>query len=75
MPFTLIIKERGYSWAGRGPVRSVHATRDEAEAELRDYVARNWDAEVGTDLPEDPTQMVQEYFAEVLEAYEIREKK
>jgi hypothetical protein len=38
---------------------------------LRDYVQRNWDAEVGTEPPDDPDEMVQEYFAEALEAYEI----
>lgn len=73
MPFTLTIKERNHSWAGRGPVRSVHATRPEAEAELEAYVDRNWDPEVGTDRPDDAAQMVRDYFADVLEEYEIRE--
>jgi len=73
MPYTLIIKERNHSWAGRPPVRSVHPTRDEAETALAEYVARNWDAEVGDERPVDRTEMVEEYFAEVLEAYEIEE--
>ncbi len=73
MPYTLIIKERNNSWAGRPPVRSVHATKDEAETALANYVARNWDAEVGDERPSDPTEMVEEYFSEILEAYEIVE--
>lgn len=73
MPYTLIIKERNHSWAGRSPVRSVHATKDEAETALVKYVARNWDAEVGDERPSDPTKMIEEYFSEVLEAYEIVE--
>ena len=73
MPFTLIIKERGGSWAGRSPVTSVHPARAEAEAALLDYVRRNWDAEIGTDSPEDPAEMIAEYFDEVLEDYEIVE--
>jgi hypothetical protein len=75
MPFTLVIKERGHSWAGRPPVTSSHATRDEAEAELVSYVRANWDAEVSTDdPPDDPAEMVREYFADVLESYNITEQ-
>ena len=73
MPYTLTIKERNHSWSGRSPARSVHTTRSEAEAALIEYVARNWDAEVGDERPSDPAEMVEEYFAEVLEAYEIEE--
>ena len=73
MPYTLTIKERNHSWSGRSPARSVHATKDEAERALIEYVTRNWDAEVGTEPPDDPDAIVQEYFAEVLEAYEILE--
>jgi hypothetical protein len=73
MPYTLIIKEQNHSWAGRAPVRSVHATKDEAETALVEYVTRNWGAEVGDQRPIDPTAMVEEYFSEVLEAYEIEE--
>lgn len=71
MAYILIIKERNHSWAGRPPVRSTHATRSEAEVAVAEYVARNWDAEVGDERPTDPAEMVEEYFAEVLEAYEI----
>lgn len=71
--YVLIIKEKSDSWAGRSPFGTEHATRQAAEAELLDYVRRNWDAEMGTDPPEDPEEMIQEYFSEVLEAYEIRE--
>jgi len=40
---------------------------------LLDYVKRNWEAEMGTDPPDDPEQMVVEYFDEALEAYDIQE--
>jgi len=73
MPLTLVIKERGHSWAGRLPVQSSHATREEAEAELVRYVRANWDAEVGAEVPDDPAAMVREYFADVLESYNITE--
>ena len=75
MPFTLVIKERGSSWAGRPPRQSSHATREEAEAELLQYVRDNWDTELDSDEPpEDPAVMIQEYFTDVLEAYDITEK-
>ena len=73
MSFTLTIRERSNSWAGRGPMRSEHATRSEAEAELLEYVRRNWDAEIGTAPPDDPEDMIHEYFSDVLETYEIME--
>ena len=73
MSFTLTIKERGHSWAGRPPLTTVHATRAEAEAELLKYVQLNWESEMGTDPPNEPTEMIAEYFSEVLEAYEVRE--
>jgi hypothetical protein len=73
MPYILTISELGHSWAGRGPVRSNHKTAEDARTALRDYVARNWDAEVGTERPNKPDEMVQEYFSEVLEAYDISE--
>jgi hypothetical protein len=70
--YVLTIRELGHSWAGRPPVRSSHASRAEAEAELADYVRRNWDAEMDGDRPPDgPAQMIDEYFASVLETYEI----
>jgi hypothetical protein len=76
MPFTLTIEERGHSWAGRAAIKSSHSTREDAEAELTRYVRANWDAEVGDDspLPDDHAVMVREYFAEVLEAYDISER-
>ena len=74
MPFILTIRERSHSWAGRPPAQSEHATRVDAEAELLQYVRRNWDAEVCTEPPDDPGEMIQEYFAEVLESYDIIEQ-
>jgi hypothetical protein len=73
MPYTLIIEERNDSWAGRPPVRSVHSTKEAAETALTEYVARNWDAEVGDERPSDPAEMIEAYFSEVLEVYEIVE--
>jgi hypothetical protein len=73
MPYILTIKERSHSWAGRPPVSSPHATRAEAEGELRDYVRRNWDSEMGTEMPNDPNEAISEYFTEVLESYDIVE--
>jgi hypothetical protein len=48
-------------------------TKDGVETALVEYMARNWDAEVGDERPSDPTAMVEEYFSEVLDAYEIEE--
>jgi len=73
MSYTLIIRERGNSWAGRSPVESLHATQGEAQAEFLNYVRQNWDAEMETDPPADSEVMIAEYFADVLEAYEITE--
>jgi len=73
MPFLLTIRERNDSWAGRGPAVSTHPSREDAEASLLDYVQRNWDAEVGTEPPDDPEDMIRQYFDDVLEAYEIAE--
>lgn len=73
MPFILTISERNHSWAGRGPFTTTHSTRQETEAELLAYVRRNWDAELGTDPPEDPDDMIREYFDEALETYTISE--
>lgn len=75
MACTLTIRERGHSWAGRPPVTTTHASRAEAEVALVEYVRRNWDAEVGTEPPDDSQQMIDEYFADALEAYEIIEEK
>ena len=73
MPFLLTIRERNDSWAGRGPSVSTYPTRGEAEAALLDYVLHNWEGEVGTDQPNDPEDMVREYFDAVFEAYDIVE--
>ena len=51
----------------------VHKTRFPVIWLGNRYVRRNWEAEIGTEQPEDPAQMVQAYFAEALEAYEIVE--
>ena len=63
MPFTLTIRERNNSWAGRSPATSVHATRAEAEAELLEYVRRNWEAEMETDPSDDAAEMIEKYFS------------
>ncbi len=73
MTYTLTIQERNHSWAGRSPIQSEHATRQDAEIALHEYVQRNWGAEMETDPPNDADEMIQEYFSEVLEAFEIRE--
>jgi hypothetical protein len=73
MPYILTIRERNNSWAGRSPVTSLHPTSAEAKGALVDYVRRNWNSEMGTDPPVDPDEMLDEYFSEVLEAYEISE--
>jgi len=72
VPYILTIQERNHSWAGRGPVRSEHATKEEAQATLIEYVSRNWDAEIGTEAPEDPNELVDAYFADALETYSIQ---
>ena len=73
MSHVLTIRKRNGSCAGRSSARSVHAARDEAEAALLDYVQPNGDAEMGTNPLDSPEGAVEEYFAEALEAYEIRE--
>ena len=73
MPFVLMIRERGYSWVGRGPIADTYATREEAESDLVDYVRRNWDAKIGEIPPEDDYELVQQYFHWVLEEYDIAE--
>ena len=75
MTFTLVIKDRGQSWAGRSPVATTHTSRAEAEAALLDYVRRNWDAEVGDEPPPEAQQMIDSYFEDVLESYEIIEQR
>jgi hypothetical protein len=72
--FILTIKERNFSWAGRGPLVMTYETRDEAKQGLIDYVSEQWGSEMDMDdRPEDPGDMVAAYFDHVLEAYEILE--
>jgi hypothetical protein len=74
MPFTLIVGERGNSWAGRPPAATLHDTRSQAEAEQLDYVRRNWDSPMDGDAqPTDPEEMIEQYFEVAPERYEIVE--
>lgn len=74
MSYTLTIRQRNYSWAGRPPLRMEFATEEEAEAALEEYVAEQWDAAVGTDRPDDPDEMVDMYFTMIHEDYEVVEE-
>jgi hypothetical protein len=71
MVYTLTIRERAHPWAGRPAIQTAHPTRAEAEAELLTYVRRNWAAEIGTDEPDDPDEMIAQHSDEVLETHEI----
>lgn len=72
MPFVLVIGERGNSWAGRPSRATMHTSREEAEEELRIFVQNNWDSELGDEYrPDDPDEMIEYYFENVLERYEI----
>jgi len=73
MPFVLIIGERSNSWAGRPPVVTLHHTREDARTTLLDYVKRNWEDEVVGDEPEESDALIEQYFDEVLEFYDIQE--
>ena len=73
MPFVLIIREQGSSWAGRDPIATIHPRREEAEAELVDYVRKMWDAKMDQDPPEDDDEAIGQYFDKVLEEYLITE--
>ena len=73
MTFTLTIRERGNSWAGRSPFTSEHPTESDARAALVAYVKENWAAELEDEPPANHDEMVRQYFEDVLEAYEIRE--
>ena len=64
MPFILTIPVVNPSRSARSPVRSKHATAEKANSALAEYVARNWDAEIGTDRPKDPGRLVDDYFLE-----------
>lgn len=57
--------------AGRPPASTIHDAREDAEAELLDYVRRNWDITDVDDQPEDPEEMIEHYFEYVPERYEI----
>ena len=73
MAYTLTIRERGNSWAGRSPFTSEHRSESDERAALVTYVKENWEAEVGDEPPADEDEMIRQYFDEVLEAYEIKE--
>ena len=73
MPFVLIIRERGSSWAGRDPISHIHPSREKADAELVDYVRENWDAKMDEDPPKDDDELIEKYFDCVLEEYIITE--
>ena len=72
MSFALTIRERLDSWAGRAPVMSVHESQPQAVAALAEYVRENWDTEIGEEAPSDEGEMVQRYFDEVPEAFDIK---
>ena len=71
MPFVLMIRERRNSWAGRGPIARIYSSEEEAQAELVDYVRENWDAKMDEDPPEDEDELIEQYFDQVLEEYDI----
>lgn len=73
MPFVLMIRERGSSWAGRDPIATIHSSREAAMAELVDYVRENWDAKMDVEPPEDDDELIDLYFDHVLEEYAIAE--
>lgn len=63
MPFVLMIRELRGAWGDRGPITEIFPTREEAEAELLDYVRENWEENMYEDLPEDQDELVERYFA------------
>lgn len=73
MPFVLMIRERGCSWAGRGPIAMTFPSKEAARAELLDYARENWDAKMDDDPPDDEDELVEQYFDWVLEEYDIAE--
>jgi len=73
MPYILIIRERRDSWGGRGPMAVMHRSREEAQAELLDYVRENWDDKIDEDPPEDEEELIDQYFDQTLEEYAISE--
>jgi hypothetical protein len=52
---------------------SVHESQPQAVAALAEYVRENWDTEIGEEAPSDEGEMVQRYFDEVPEAFDINE--
>ena len=70
--FVLTIRERRNSWAGRGPIATLHASREEAEADLIGYVRDCWEDKMDGDPPEDE-DLIDEYFGKVLEEHTISE--
>ncbi|HLY61307.1 MAG TPA: hypothetical protein VKV95_11205 [Terriglobia bacterium] len=75
MPFVLIIRERSSSWAGRDPITLIHPRREEAIAELVDYVRESWGAKMDEDPPGEEDELIDQYFDHVLEEYIIAEAK
>jgi len=73
MPFVLMIRERGSSWAGRDPIATIHSSREAARADLVDYVKESWDAKMDMEAPEDDDELIDQYFDHVLEEYDITE--
>lgn len=73
MAFIFTLRERAESWAGRERVTRVHRTRAEAVMALVDYARRNWGAEMHEEPPADEEELVERYFEDVLEVYEITE--
>ena len=69
--FVLVIRATGNQWSGRDPVTSLHATRDEAQVELIDFVKRNWEDTDEDKMPDDPVEMIDLFFELVDMQYEI----
>ena len=44
------IRQRVNYW-GRAPVTSLHESRPQAVAALAEYVKKNWDTEIGDEVP------------------------
>ena len=77
MKYVLKIAGTRHSWAGKPPVTSSDDTREEAFVRLVEYVKRNWQSEMNIEAdtlpPENAEEMVEAYFAHVLERYQIVE--
>lgn len=70
--YVLSIRELGSSWAGRSPVVRRYPTEQAAKDALISYVRENWEAELGgLEMPDDPEEMIQAYFEDVDEQYDI----